>query len=57
MYPVTPENPDEVELLKQRVLAHREQLRHLISDDNQSTLITAQPQSRWTIMRHDVHAD
>jgi len=41
MYPSSPENLDQVEVLKQRIFAHREQLRHLISDDNKSTLITA----------------
>ena len=41
MYPSSPENQDQVEVLKQRIFAHREQLRHLISDDNKSTLITA----------------
>jgi uncharacterized protein len=41
MYPSVPETAEEVDALKQRVFAHREQLRHLISDDNKSTLITA----------------
>ncbi len=41
MYPSIPENQEEVEALKQRIFSHREQLRHLISDDNKSTLITA----------------
>jgi len=41
MYPSVPETEDEIETLKQRIFAHREQLRHLISDDNKSTLITA----------------
>ncbi len=41
MYPSVPETQADIEALKQRVFAHREQLRHLISDDNKSTLITA----------------
>lgn len=41
MYPSIPEDQAEVETLKQRIFSHREQLRHLISDDNKSTLITA----------------
>ncbi|HEV3114950.1 MAG TPA: hypothetical protein VGY99_31070, partial [Candidatus Binataceae bacterium] len=41
MYPSAPEDEGEIEALKQRIFAHREQLRHLISDDNKSTLITA----------------
>jgi uncharacterized protein len=41
MYPWVPRNETEIEALRQRVLAHREELRHLISDDNKSTLITA----------------
>src|SRR5215469_5415626 len=41
MYPSVPESQEEIEALKQRIFAHREQLRHLISDDNRSTLITA----------------
>ena len=41
MYPAAPDNEAEIETLKQHIFAHREQLRHLISDDNQATLITA----------------
>jgi predicted RND superfamily exporter protein len=41
MYPSVPETQQEIEALKQLVFAHREQLRHLISDDYKSTLITA----------------
>src|SRR5579883_745514 len=41
MYPSVPETQEEIEALKQRIFAHREQLRHLISDDNKSTLISA----------------
>jgi uncharacterized protein len=41
MYPSVPNNAAEIQELKQRIFAHREQLRHLISDDNKSTLITA----------------
>jgi len=41
MFPSVPKNEAEIQTLKQLVLAHREQLRHLISDDNKSTLITA----------------
>ena len=41
MYPSIPEDQGEVEELRQRIFSHREQLRHLISDDNKSTLITA----------------
>ncbi len=41
MYPSIPENQEQIEALKQQIFAHREQLRHLISDDNKSTLITA----------------
>jgi predicted RND superfamily exporter protein len=41
MYPSVPLDQTEVEVLKQRVFARRQQLRHLISDDNKSTLITA----------------
>jgi len=41
MYPSVPETQEEIEALKQRIFAHREQLRHLISYDNKSTLITA----------------
>lgn len=41
MYLSSPDNQDQVQVFKQRIFAHREQLRHLISDDNKSTLITA----------------
>ncbi|HKD68050.1 MAG TPA: MMPL family transporter [Candidatus Binataceae bacterium] len=41
MFPWVPRNETEIEMLRQRIFAHREQLRHLISDDNKSTLITA----------------
>jgi predicted RND superfamily exporter protein len=41
MYPSVPETQEEIEALKQRIFAHREQLRHLISDDNKSTQIIA----------------
>jgi uncharacterized protein len=41
MYPSSPDNAAQIEALKQRISAHREQMRHLISDDNRSTLITA----------------
>ncbi|MGO9061768.1 MAG: efflux RND transporter permease subunit [Candidatus Binataceae bacterium] len=41
MYPSIPEDQGEVIALKQRIFSHREELRHLISDDNKSTLITA----------------
>ncbi len=41
MYPSVPETDAEIVALKQRIFAHREQLRHLISDDNKSTLISA----------------
>ena len=41
MYPSVPRDQMEVEALKQRILARHQQLRHLISDDNKSTLITA----------------
>jgi uncharacterized protein len=41
MYPSVPTTEAEIQELKQRIFAHREQLRHLISDDNKSTLITA----------------
>ncbi len=41
MYPSMPDSPAEIEAFKQRIFANREQLRHLISRDNKSTLITA----------------
>jgi uncharacterized protein len=41
MYLSSPDNQDQIQVFKQRIFAHREQLRHLISDDNKSTLITA----------------
>jgi len=41
MYPSVPNNQREIEAFKHSVFAHRELVRHLISDDNKSTLITA----------------
>src|SRR5215831_2829614 len=41
MYPSVPDNQREIEAFKHSVFAHRELVRHLISDDNKSTLITA----------------
>jgi uncharacterized protein len=38
---LAPTNQSEIEAFKQRIFANREQLRHLISDDNKSSLITA----------------
>jgi uncharacterized protein len=41
MYPSIPQSQEEIEALRQHIFSHREQLRHLISDDNKSALITA----------------
>jgi predicted RND superfamily exporter protein len=41
MYPSVPNSQAEIDALKQGVFAHRELVRHLISDDNRSTLVTA----------------
>ena len=41
MYPSVPTSQAEIDALRQRVFAQRELLRHLISDDNKSTLVTA----------------
>ena len=41
MYPFVPNSQAEIDALKQGVFAHRELVRHLISDDNKSALITA----------------
>jgi predicted RND superfamily exporter protein len=36
-----PSSPEEIAALKRHIRAHREQLRHLISDDDKGTIITA----------------
>jgi predicted RND superfamily exporter protein len=41
MFPSVPHDKADIEALKLRVLAHRELVRHLISDDDKSALITA----------------
>jgi len=41
MYPSIPERPEEIVALKRKISAHRGPLRHLVSEDNKSTVITA----------------
>jgi predicted RND superfamily exporter protein len=41
MYPNTPTTPEEIIALKQVVLAHKPELKGLVSQDNRSTIVTA----------------